>query len=143
MKSRPSWFYRQSGVIPCRAGASGREILLITSRRRGRWIIPKGVIDPGTTPVESACKEAYEEAGIRGRVTAEPLGEYQYRKWGGVCTVQVFALEVSTELDTWPESSVRRRQWMSVLEAANAVEEGELKELILSMPPAKTFSSDS
>jgi 8-oxo-dGTP pyrophosphatase MutT (NUDIX family) len=143
MKSRPSWFYRQSGVIPYRAGASGREILLITSRRRGRWIIPKGIIDPGTTPVGSACKEAYEEAGIRGRPTPEPLGEYQYCKWGGVCTVQVFALEVSIELEAWPESSVRRRQWMSVEEAANAVDEGELKQLILRMPCEKRFSPGS
>jgi phosphohistidine phosphatase len=141
MKSRPSWFYRQSGVIPYRGGESRSEILLITSRRRGRWIIPKGVIDPRTTAVESACKEAYEEAGIRGRVNSEPMGEYPYRKWGGVCTVLVFALEVLTELDTWPEASFRRRQWMKVEEAANAVEEPALRQLILTISSAKPLSS--
>jgi 8-oxo-dGTP pyrophosphatase MutT (NUDIX family) len=93
--------------------------------------------------VESACKEAYEEAGIRGRVNPPPLGEYQYRKWGGVCTVQVFALEVLDVLETWPESSVRRRQWMSVEEAAKAVEEPTLKHLILSISPAKPPFSTS
>jgi phosphohistidine phosphatase len=132
VKSRPSWFYHQSGVIPYRTNGSELEILLITARRRSRWIIPKGVIDPGMTAVESACKEAYEEAGIRGRVNSAPAGEYQYRKWGGVCTVQVFALEVLDVLETWPERSVRRRQWMSIEEAAKAVEEPALKGLILS-----------
>ena len=113
------------------------EVLLITSRRRGRWIIPKGVIDPGTKAVESPSKEAYEEAGIRGRVSSQPLGNYQYRKWGGICTVQVFALEVLDVLETWPESSFRRRQWIGVEEAANAVEELALKKLILRISPAK------
>jgi len=143
VKSRPFWFYHQSGVVPYRASESEIEILLITSRRRGRWIIPKGVIDPGTTAAESACKETYEEAGVRGRISPEPLGEYQYRKWGGLCTVQVFALEVLDVLETWPESSVRRRQWMSVEEAAKAVEEPALKELILRLSPAKPPSSPS
>ena len=137
MKSRPFWFYNQSGVIPYRVNQSKMEVLLITSRRRGRWIIPKGVIDPGTKAVESASKEAYEEAGIRGRVSSQPLGNYQYRKWGGICTVQVFALEVLDVLETWPESSFRRRQWIGVEQAANAVEELALKKLILRISPAK------
>jgi len=137
VKSRPFWFYNQSGVIPYRVNQSKTEVLLITSRRRGRWIIPKGVIDPGTKAVESASKEAYEEAGIRGRVSSQPLGNYQYRKWGGICTVQVFALEVLDVLETWPESSFRRRQWIGVEQAANAVEELALKKLILRISPAK------
>ena len=141
MKSRPFWFYHQSGVIPFRASGNQIEILLVTSRGRGRWIIPKGVIDPGATAVESAGKEAYEEAGIRGRVSSEPVGEYQYRKWGGVCTVQVFALEVFDVLETWPENSSRHRQWMSAEEAANAVEEPALKQFILRLSQVTPPSS--
>ena len=137
MKSRPSWFYRQSGVVPYRPSESGIEVLLVTSGRSGRWIIPKGVIDPGTTGAESACKEAYEEAGIRGRLNSTPIGEYQYRKWGGVCTVQVFRLEVLEVLEDWPERIQRRRQWMSVDQAANSVEEPALKLLIGSISTAK------
>ncbi|MEY2491219.1 MAG: hypothetical protein QOH24_170 [Verrucomicrobiota bacterium] len=130
MKGRPPWFYQQSGVIPYRLKRNKAEVLLITSRGRGRWIIPKGVIDPGTSAIDSACKEAYEEAGIRGQTSATALGKYQYDKWGGTCTVTVFALEVSTLLETWPEDSVRRRRWMSVQEAAQAVEEPALRKLI-------------
>jgi phosphohistidine phosphatase len=133
VKSRPAWFYEQSGVIPYRLKGKKPEILLITSRGRGRWIIPKGVIDPGTTAIESACKEAYEEAGIRGEVGAKALGKYQYEKWGGTCTVAVFALKVTTVLETWPEDAIRRRKWMRVEKAARAVEESALKKLILTI----------
>lgn len=131
MRYRPSYFYRQSGVIPYRVVDGEVEILLITSRRKGRWIIPKGVIEPGSSASESACKEAYEEAGIKGRASHLPLGEYRYRKWGGVCVVQVFLLEVETILETWPEKSVRRRQWMTISEAAQSVAEPELQRIIL------------
>jgi phosphohistidine phosphatase len=134
MQSKPAWFYRQSGVIPYRVVEGSYEILLITSRRWGRWIIPKGVVEPGFTAAESACKEAQEEAGILGCVSAAPVGEYQYEKWLGECTVQVFALEVHTVWDTWPEAAERKRQWMALDVAAHAVREPELQQLILTLP---------
>jgi 8-oxo-dGTP pyrophosphatase MutT (NUDIX family) len=134
MKNRPWWFYNQSGVIPYRVIDSEVEILLITTKRRARWIIPKGVIDIGTTARESAGKEAYEEAGVWGDISPEPVGEYEYDKWGGTCTVQVYLLRVHTILGTWPEGEVRRRQWMPVSDAANSVEQQQLKRLILSLP---------
>jgi phosphohistidine phosphatase len=133
MKRRPAWFYRQSGVIPYRLKPDEVEVMLITSRGRGRWIIPKGVIDPGATALETACNEAYEEAGILGQTSAKPLGEYQYEKWGGTCTVTVYGLKVSSVLKTWPEDGVRRRQWMSVRKAVKAVEQPALKKLIVAV----------
>jgi phosphohistidine phosphatase len=132
MKYRPGWFYQQAGVIPYRVTERGCEVLLITSRR-GRWIIPKGVIDPGMTPQEAARQEAYEEAGVAGAISDEPLGEYRYHKWGGVCTVQVFALAVQTVLDTWPEASARQRRWLAPADAARAVDKPQLRPLILTV----------
>ena len=134
MRSKPAWFYQQSGVIPYRMVDGNFEILLITSRRRGRWIIPKGIVEPGFTPAASAQKEAEEEAGIVGSVSAAPVGEYRYQKWGGECTVQVFTLHVQTVLDTWPEAADRKRQWMALHEAAHAVREPDLQQLILTLP---------
>jgi phosphohistidine phosphatase len=131
MKRRPPWFYQQSGAIPYRLKQEEVEVLLITSRGRGRWIIPKGVIDPGMSARETACNEAYEEAGIHGQASARALGKYQYDKWGGTCTVKVFGLKVSSVLKTWPEDDVRRRQWMSVSQAVQAVKQPALKKLIL------------
>ena len=134
MKTAPPWFYNQSAVIPYRIIHAETEILLITSRRGKRWIIPKGVIDPGTSAGESAAKEAYEEAGIRGRLSDAPVGEYRYEKWGGICTVKVFLLEVQSVLDTWPEASTRQRQWLTVTDAARLIKEPELQRLILKVP---------
>jgi 8-oxo-dGTP pyrophosphatase MutT (NUDIX family) len=103
---------------------------LITSIRRGRWIIPKGIVEPHLSPAESACKEAWEEAGVMGQVDSKPLGSYQYVKWGRVCRVRVFLLRVQTVYDQWPEQMYRRRQWMTTPEAAKAVEEVGLSDLI-------------
>ncbi|MCA1558080.1 MAG: NUDIX hydrolase, partial [Acidobacteria bacterium] len=103
MRTRPFWFYNQSGVIPYRVRGAEVEVMLITSRRRSRWIIPKGIVDLGKTPEASALKEAYEEAGIEGEAASEELGEYEYDKWGGVCKVKVYLMHVMSVLENWPE----------------------------------------
>jgi len=148
----PAWFYRQSGVIAirwpggpsaaeARRGGSGRdsgpgaEILLVTSRKGKRWVIPKGVVEPGLSPADSAAKEAWEEAGVRGTLRPEPLGSYEYPKWGGRCTVEVFLLEVASVVEHWPEEH-RTRRWASVEAAAEAVREPALQALIRSVPAA-------
>lgn len=134
MAGVPPWFYDQSAVIPYRLKAGEPEILLITSRKRKRWVVPKGVIEPFLSPAESAAQEAWEEAGLVGRVSAEPVGNYRYQKWGGICTVQVFLMEVETVLEEWPEANLRQRRWMSPEMAARAVSEEKLSQLIRSLP---------
>lgn len=125
----PPWFYRQSGVLATRSSGGRREVLLITSRKGKRWVIPKGVVEPGLSPAESAAKEAWEEAGVRGPLRPEPLGSYRYRKWGGECAVEVFLLEVASVAETWPEDH-RARRWAGAEEAAEAVREPGLRALI-------------
>ena len=122
--------YEQSGVVPFRRAAGGMEVLLITSRRRRRWIVPKGFLEGHLSPAESAAAEAYQEAGVKGRVIEPPIGEYRYRKWGGVCRVRVFALRVDEVLDEWPESDIRRRMWMSIESASEAVKTEGLKAIL-------------
>lgn len=130
MEQVPDYFFDQSAVLPYRQVRGRLEILLITSRRKKRWVIPKGVRELGLDAAESAAKEALEEAGIEGKVSSESIGSYKYEKWGGVCTVEVFSMSVETRYDIWPES-YRDRQWMSPEEAAGLVKEPELKEMIL------------
>jgi 8-oxo-dGTP pyrophosphatase MutT (NUDIX family) len=128
------WMYNQSGVIPFRRIKDELQILLITSRSRKRWVIPKGIIEPELSPQESAQKEALEEAGITGKIINGALGTYSYKKWGGTCTVQVFLLEVEEIFDEWAEAYFRTREWISVEEASKRVDEKELKKLILAIP---------
>ncbi len=133
MRTVPRHFYTQSAVIPYRERSEGIEVLLISSRKRKRWVVPKGVKEPDLSPQESAAKEALEEAGIQGLVSASPIGNYQYQKWGGTCTVDVFAMHVHNVLEQW-EESYRDREWVSVEEAIRRVEEPELKRLLKRLP---------
>ncbi len=126
----PPWYYRQSGVIPYRHGAHGPEVLLITSRTRRRWILPKGVVEPKMSAAASAANEAFEEAGVTGRVAEPSLGSFTYVKWGGVCAVEVFAMAVEDVLDDWPERAERTRRWLPLAEAAGLADDPGAGELI-------------
>ena len=126
----------QYGALPVRAGADGApEVLLITSRDTGRWVVPRGNLMPGKSPVESAALEAFEEAGVRGPIDSEPLGSYRYqkrRRRGELVPAEVhlFLLRVEEEASTWPEQSERDRRWFAPDAAAAAVDEAELGALI-------------
>lgn len=123
---------RQSGVIPVSDG----RVCLVTSSSGKRWIIPKGMIDPGHTAGEGALIEAWEEAGLLGVLRPEPIGSYLYEKYGRLHHVVVFVLEVTEAVSDWPERNIRRREWVSPEKAAERVVESGLKLLIESL--AKT-----
>jgi len=110
------------------------EVLLITSSDGDRWGVPKGLVEPDMTPAESAANEAWEEAGVRGRVSRAAVGRFEYSKWGGKCDVEVFTMHVEEVLDEWPESAVRRRKWLPVGDAAERASLEELAELIEELP---------
>ena len=112
--SRP----RQAAAIPvCRTPDGTLQVCLIRRRQAGSWGIPKGFLDPGDTPAEAALREAYEEAGINGRIVGEAVGTYTYSKAGSRYTVAVFVMEVSEEERTWPEAWLRVRAWHDLDEA--------------------------
>jgi 8-oxo-dGTP pyrophosphatase MutT (NUDIX family) len=134
--AKPDWIYRQSAVLPYRLRDGDTEVLLITSRKGTRWVLPKGIVEPELTPWESAAKEGLEEAGVKGEVLEQEFGNYSYKKWRGVCRVQVFLMKVTSELDTWPEADIRRREWLPFAVAAERVNERELGNLIRRVPHA-------
>jgi 8-oxo-dGTP pyrophosphatase MutT (NUDIX family) len=112
------------------------EMLLMTSRDTGRWVIPKGWPMSGKLSHEVAAQEAFEEAGVRGTVESEMLGTFTYGKMlrDGVkiaCRVQVYALEVSDLMKNFKEKGERKLEWVSCDEAAARVNESELKALIM------------
>lgn len=130
MAQKTSKVLQQSGVIPYRIIEGKLEILLITTRKRQGWVIPKGGLCKGMSPHESAAKEAWEEAGVLGRVTTEKLGNYQYRKRGNIYRVNLFLLPVEEVLEDWPEATARERKWLEVNQAAELVKENSLKRII-------------
>ncbi|HEX7751986.1 MAG TPA: DUF47 family protein [Novosphingobium sp.] len=113
------------------------RVLLVTSRGTGRWVIPKGNVASGKTPHAAAAQEAQEEAGVVGPVCPVPLGSYRYRKRRGngaslMVDVEVFPLAVTHELDRWKEDGQRERRWFTLADAADAVDESDLAELMRS-----------
>lgn len=127
--------FRQVAALPFQGSLSQRRVLLITSLGTRRWIIPKGNIEPGLTAPESAEFEAFEEAGVVGRLAASGLGTYTYDKIDDdddavLHHVKVYPLEVQQTLDAFPDSEKRERQWMAPEEAIDAVDEAGLKDLI-------------
>ena len=100
----PAWIYRQSAVLPYRWRDGDLEVLLITSRGGKRWVLPKGIVEPGFAPAASAVKEAAEEAGVSGRAHPEPIGRYRRHKWGGTCDVAIYPMRVDEEREDWPEA---------------------------------------
>ena len=117
-----------------RAGKATVEVLLITSRGTGRWILPKGWIEDGEDMAGAAAREAWEEAGVTGRLAGEAVGTYRYVKVDGSdirpCEVTVFALALADQADQWPECAERERAWYPAREAAQMVDETELKALL-------------
>jgi 8-oxo-dGTP pyrophosphatase MutT (NUDIX family) len=114
--------------VPYRV-AEELQFCLVTSTR-GRWIFPKGYIDPGEDSEETALKEAYEEAGVRGELVGSPIGSYRASKKCHDMTVEVHLLEVHHVDDAWPESVMRQRRWVSAREAREMLNEPALVPLL-------------
>lgn len=112
MKLKPEHWYRQSSVIPFRINNDHLEFLVISSRKKRKWIFPKGIIEIGVSPGKSAEREALEEAGIKGELLPKSYGTYKVKKWGGMCKIKVYALKVKTILEEW-EENFREREWIN------------------------------
>ncbi|MGR3759935.1 NUDIX hydrolase [Roseobacteraceae bacterium NS-SX3] len=126
----------QVAALCCRETDGGKEVLMITSRGTGRWILPKGWPVKGMDGPQSALQEAWEEAGVAAaEVSSEPIGRYEYVKLQDNGTSEpvetlVYKARVSELAADYPESAERRRQWMRPAEAADLVREPELQELL-------------
>lgn len=126
----------QVAALPWRdAGNDDGEVMLVTSRGTGRWVLPKGWPEKRELLHEAAAREAAEEAGVTGAITPEEIGRFYYGKalpsglnWR--CEVRVYLLHVETVADKWPERKHRTRRWFSPQEAATLVDEADLGELI-------------
>jgi len=126
--------FTQSGVLPYRRREGKIEVLLITSIRKRKWIIPKGYVEFNLSHFESAKKEAYEEAGVYGENETIELGSFKVNKAIGICIIQVFSMEVNKILEDYPDKDKRRRKWFSIEEAAQVVTRPELKQMITALP---------
>ena len=112
----------QVAALPYRMVDDRVEVLLVTSRKKQQWIVPKGWSEKGVKPHAMAAQEAFEEAGVRGRIGTQPFGSYHYTKRlkdkrPVKCLVAVYLLEVEEELEEWPVRDERQRRWVSSFQA--------------------------
>lgn len=119
-------YIRQAAALPLR----GNKVCVITSSNGKRWIIPKGLIEPGQTAGETALQEAWEEAGLVGTLHQEPIGSYLYEKYGNTYHVIVFVMDVTEVAQDWPERSVRQRSWVSPAGLFERIEDPGLADVL-------------
>lgn len=125
----------QVAALPWRKSDDGVEVMLITSRDTGRWVLPKGWPEGKEKPWDAAAREAKEEAGLSGSVAKSEAGSYFYTKAMNKgddipCEVLVYPLEVDRVAEKWKERKERMRRWVPASEAATMVVESELGDLI-------------
>jgi 8-oxo-dGTP pyrophosphatase MutT (NUDIX family) len=119
-------YIRQAAALPLR----GNRACIITSSNGKRWIIPKGLIEPGQTAGEAALQEAWEEAGLVGTLRPEPVGTYLYEKYGNTYHVVVFVMDVTEVGQDWPERALRRRTWVSSTGLLERIEDPGLLDVL-------------
>ena len=124
---------RQYAAIPVRLGRNGKaEVLLLTSRGKGRWGIPKGWPMRKRSPEGTARQEAFEEAGLKGRVIRHgAIGRYRYSKTGwGKIRVKVFVMQVERQVRQWPEKLERKTRWFTPGKAAARIPDRRLGRML-------------
>lgn len=133
---------KQVAALPVRKGEDGLlEVLLVTSRETGRWVIPKGWPSKRLSDRDAAAREARQEAGVTGSMKSRPIGTYRYRKVQPEGTrlldVTVYLLKVEREKKSWPEKGQRQRSWFKADAAARRVREPSLQRLIRALSEKK------
>ena len=130
--------FRQVAAVPLRFDERGAaQVLLVTSRETQRWVIPKGWPMKDRKPYDAAAQEAFEEAGVIGKIEKKPIGRYAYFKRRAItfdlCEVEVFVLAVEKQAKAWPEQSQRSAKWFAIEEAAKLVDEPGLAAVLLGL----------
>lgn len=126
----------QFAAMCTRDTSSGPEVLLITSRDTGRWVIPKGWPINGKDGAETAQQEAWEEAGVQpDQIDHAAIGHFTYDKVmdnGSVVPVRtsVYRIRVKGLAEKYPEAGQRDRRWFPPQKAAELVREPELSALL-------------
>ncbi|SPP97216.1 NUDIX hydrolase [Bradyrhizobium vignae] len=125
---------KQFAALPFRLDKSELRVMLITTRRKRRWSVPKGSPMRNREPHLTAALEAYEEAGLVGVVATRALGSFKHGKRKGdrkrTMNVAVFPMKVHGRERWWPEKGEREAIWVSPKTAARLVHKAQLRRLI-------------
>lgn len=134
---------KQYAALPYIIKGGSIEVCLITSRRTKRLIVPKGWPKKGLPPHKLAALEAFEEAGLKGRISKKSIGRFRYwkqlnKKAGVKCDVEVFPMLVNSQAVDWPERGQRTLHWLSLKKAAKRADDAGLSVILRRFKPHRT-----
>jgi len=137
---------RQAAALPFVPLETGLQVLLITSRKSGRWILPKGSVKRGEGLPEAAAREAQEEAGVVGEIQPKPIGEFTYLKkmpqgYRVGCHVFVYPLLVREQHLDWPERDQREFRWVSIADAVVLVSDRGLMRVLRNLSKKDNYTT--
>ncbi len=122
------------GAIPFDIRNEQIALLFVTSQRRGRWILPKGLIQSGESHKQCCKREAFEEAGVSG----EFFRDYPITVGVGKATgksvqyiaVTYYPLLVNQQAKKWPEDENRQRHWALLENAMRLTDREDMRQVI-------------
>lgn len=123
----------QAGALCLRLSPKGKlRILLVGSRRNGRWGLPKGHVEKSESSNLAAAREAFEEAGVRGPVEEAVFGTFTYFKDTSTRRyhVTVHLLTTKSVARSFPEKAMRKTRWFSLEEAITVASQPGLRALL-------------
>ena len=121
---------KQYGAIPYLIKDGELLVVLVTSAS-GCWIFPKGDLEADLGKGETACSEAFEEAGVRGTIHTKNAYRATVMIDGGkTARLLLYPLEIKTILEEWSEDHRRKRAIVSVADACKLIESDELKKCL-------------
>lgn len=132
----------QAAALCWRISGNQLEVLLISSKDTGRWIISKGNIGRRETSYRAAQREAFEESGVSGKIRKKSIGHYSYMKHGeALLRVAVHLLKCGDETDAFPEQGTRDHVWVPPATAASMVEEPQLQQILATIGAETVLAS--
>lgn len=116
------------GALPLLRKGSDWYIVLITSRGRGRWILPKGNPEKGLKDTVVAAMEAFEEAGVTGEIRAKPIAQTSHQSGNHDINETIFPMIVDKVLSKWPEKNERKRAILPIKKGLSRIDGKRLRE---------------
>lgn len=115
--------------------ADKKYVLMIRSKKRKGWVLPKGGWETDETETEAATRESWEEAGILISIEYDlgEIPEMRAPKKGSTqkCMYRFYEATVTKECKDWPEADKRERRWMTYSEARESLKDRpELREAL-------------
>lgn len=122
------------GVIPFAVKEERIAIMFVTSQQRGRWILPKGNLEEGESHKKGCKREAFEEAGVKGKILKDfpiTMAISKSAESGLVQTaVTYYPMLVTEQADEWPEQDKRERHWALMKDAYQVTDRADFQQLI-------------